>query len=78
MGMKAIAPIYTSDFEFGTKGRRVNVTKMAKGLAKAMDRQYLGHKATVLKTKVKGILVTTGKGYRLTDAQKASAKKLLK
>lgn len=49
-----VAAIYTSDFEFETEGRAVNIGKIARGLAKQMDRQYVGHRAERLKTKVTG------------------------
>lgn len=72
-----IAAIYTSDFEFETEGRKVNIGQIARGLAKQMDRQYVGHSAERLKTKVRGRLVTTTKGERLTKAQRIAAKILL-
>lgn len=72
-----VAAIYTSVFEFETEGRAVNIGKIARGLAKQMDRQYVGHSAERLKTKVTGKLVTTTKGNRLTQAQKTAAKGLL-
>ena len=73
----SVAPIFTSSFEFDTGGKRVNISKIAKGLAKQMNRQYVIHSAEQLKTKVKGKLVTTKKGIRLTDAQKKVAKQLI-
>ena len=73
----SVAAIFKSSFEFETQGKRVNVSKIAKDLAVQMDKQYVGHKATVSKNKVKGKLVTTRKGSRLTPAQKSAAKKLL-
>lgn len=68
-----VAAIFTSTFEFETKGKKMNVGKIAKGLAKQMDRQYVCHTAKKLKTKVKGRLVTTRKGTRLTQKQKIAA-----
>ena len=75
--MSKVAAIYTSSFQFETKGKKVNIGKIAKGLAKQMIRQYIGHKANRSKNKVSGKLVTTSKGNRLTAAQKTAAKKLL-
>lgn len=72
-----IAAIYTSEFEFETEGRKMNIEQIARGLAKQMDRQYVGHSAERLKTKVRGKLVSTIKGTRLTKAQKDAAKGLL-
>ncbi len=43
-----------------------------------MNRQYIGHKSNIMKTKVSGKLVSTRKGMRLTKAQKTAARKLLK
>lgn len=68
-----VAAIFTADFEFETKGRRVNVEKIARGLARQMDRQYVCHSAKKSKRKVKGRLVTTVKGTRLTKKQKLAA-----
>ena len=72
-----IAVIYTAEFQFETEGRKVNVTKIAKGLAKQIGQQYVGHSAEKFKNTVKGRLVTTKKGERLTQAQKTAAKELL-
>ena len=72
-----VAAIFTAEFQFETGGKKVNATKIAKGLAKQMDRQYIGHSADRFKNKVKGKLVTARKGERLTQAQKTAAKKLL-
>lgn len=74
----SVVAIFKSDFEFDTQGKRVNVSKIAKGLAFQMDRRYIDHKAIVSKNKVKGTLVTTRKGSRLTPSQKSAAKNLLK
>lgn len=68
-----VAAIFVTSFEFETKGRKADVEKIAKGLAKQMDRQYVCHKSKRLKTKVKGRLVTTIKGIRLTKEQKLAA-----
>ena len=77
MSKNSVAPIYTTSFQFETKGKQINVTKIVKGLARQMNRQYIGHKATKTKNKVSGKLVTTRKGLRLTEAQKRASKRLL-
>ena len=72
-----VAAIYTSEFEFDTGGKKANIEQIARELVKQMGRQYVGHSAERLKTKVKGKIVSTTKGNRLTKAQKVAAKGLL-
>jgi len=72
-----VVPIFWSDFEFDTGGKKVSVGKIAKGLAKEMNRQYIDYSAETIGTKMKGRLISTRKGERLTPAQKEAAKGLL-
>lgn len=72
-----VAVIYWTDFEFDTGGKKISVGKIARGLAKQMNRQYIGYSAERFDSKVSGRLISTKKGERLTDAQKIAAKELL-
>lgn len=73
-----VVAIFISDFQFDTMGKKPNVDKIVRGLAKQMDRKYIGHTATRVNGKVKGKLASTLKGANLTKLQMASAKELLR